>query len=140
MNKKTYDNLLNYIIKEVKVTRDDGQKEYARTDEDVLANFNRISKLANISREKVLMVYLYKHIDGIASYVDGHESQREDVRGRIKDVIVYLTLLWAMIDDTGHGSVSKHTTYNKNTGEVTYNSTEEVMLKEMGFKATKGVE
>ena len=44
------------------------------------------------------MVYLLKHIDGISSYVDGHKSQREDVSGRITDAIVYLFLLWAMID------------------------------------------
>ena len=44
------------------------------------------------------MVYLLKHIDGISSFVNGHQSQREDVRGRITDVIVYLCLLWGMIE------------------------------------------
>ena len=45
------------------------------------------------------MVYLLKHIDGITAYLSGHKSQREDVRGRIKDAIVYLMLLWAMIEE-----------------------------------------
>tara|TARA_R100001594_G_scaffold149739_1_gene208431 strand:- start:93 stop:287 length:195 start_codon:yes stop_codon:yes gene_type:complete len=45
------------------------------------------------------MVYLLKHIDGISSFVNGHHSQREDVRGRITDAIVYLCLLWGMIED-----------------------------------------
>jgi len=45
------------------------------------------------------MVYLLKHIDGITAYLNGHKSQREDVRGRIKDAIVYLMLLWAMIEE-----------------------------------------
>jgi hypothetical protein len=45
------------------------------------------------------MVYVLKHIDGISSFVNGHHSQREDVRGRITDVIVYLCLLWGMIED-----------------------------------------
>jgi len=45
------------------------------------------------------MVFLLKHFDGITSYVDGHKSQREDVRGRIKDAIVYLMLLWGMIEE-----------------------------------------
>jgi|TARA_R100001530_G_scaffold131243_1_gene102779 hypothetical protein len=45
------------------------------------------------------MVYLLKHIDGITAYLAGHKSQREDVRGRIKDAIVYLMLLWAMIEE-----------------------------------------
>jgi len=44
------------------------------------------------------MVYLLKHIDGISSYIEGHRSQREDVSGRIQDSLVYLFLLWAMID------------------------------------------
>jgi len=104
------------IWKEVQLTRDDGQKEYARTDDNVFANFERVAKklsnpanrpdlskddpiFSKVSREKVLLVYLLKHIDGICSHVDGHESQREDVRGRIKDTIVYLMLLWAMIEE-----------------------------------------
>ena len=49
------------------------------------------------------MTYLLKHIDGIMSYCKGHKSQREDVRGRIVDVIVYLTLLWGMIDQEDLG-------------------------------------
>ena len=106
----------DYMLNEVKGTRDDGQKEYARTDDNVFANFERVAKklsnpdnrpdlskddpiFSKVSREKVLLVYLLKHIDGICSHVDGHESQREDVRGRIKDTIVYLMLLWAMIEE-----------------------------------------
>ena len=46
------------------------------------------------------MVYLLKHIDGISSFVNGHKSQREDIRGRITDAIVYLCLLWGMIEET----------------------------------------
>ena len=45
------------------------------------------------------MTYLLKHIDGISAFVNGYTSQREDVRGRITDVIVYLCLLWGMIED-----------------------------------------
>tara|TARA_Y100000593_G_scaffold39261_1_gene75941 strand:- start:356 stop:523 length:168 start_codon:yes stop_codon:yes gene_type:complete len=53
----------------------------------------------DINREKVLLVYLLKHVDGIKAYVNGYQSQREDVRGRITDVIVYLMLLWGMIEE-----------------------------------------
>ena len=90
---------MNHIWKEVQQTRDDGQKEYAHTDENVFANFDRVGSLLSISSEKTLMVYLLKHIDGITAYLSGHKSQREDVRGRIKDAIVYLMLLWAMIEE-----------------------------------------
>ena len=79
--------------------REAGQKEYARKQNNAFANFERIGKSLNLSREKVLLVFLLKHIDGISSYVEGHLSQREDVRGRITDVIVYLCLLWGMIEE-----------------------------------------
>ena len=90
---------MNNIWSQVQQTRDEGQKEYAHTDDNVFANFDRVGSLLSISSEKTLMVYLLKHIDGITAYLSGHKSQREDVRGRIKDAIVYLMLLWAMIEE-----------------------------------------
>ena len=99
MKRMHFDAYFNHILDEVRQTRDDGQKEYARTDDNVFANFERVGKNLNIGKDKVLLVYLLKHIDGICSHIDGHESQREDVRGRIKDAIVYLMLLWGMIEE-----------------------------------------
>ena len=90
---------MNNIWSQVQQTRDEGQKEYAHTDNNVFANFDRVGSLLSISSEKTLMVYLLKHIDGITAHLAGHKSQREDVRGRIKDAIVYLMLLWAMIEE-----------------------------------------
>ena len=90
---------MNNIWNQVQQTRDEGQKEYAHTDDNVFANFDRVGSLLSISSEKTLMVYLLKHIDGITAHLSGHKSQREDVRGRIKDAIVYLMLLWAMIEE-----------------------------------------
>ena len=80
--------------------RDSGQKEYASSSDDVHANFKRVAGSLNISKEKALMVYLLKHIDGISSYIDGNKSQREDVTGRIIDAIVYLFLLYSLINST----------------------------------------
>ena len=79
--------------------REAGQKEYARKKSNAFANFERVADHIDCTREKVLMVYLLKHIDGISSYVNGYKSQREDVRGRITDAIVYLCLLWGMVED-----------------------------------------
>ena len=76
-----------------------GQKEYARKNNNAFANFERVGENLDIQREEVLLVYLLKHIDGICSFVKGHKSQREDVRGRLTDAIVYLCLLWGMIED-----------------------------------------
>jgi hypothetical protein len=126
MNLKTYNQLMDKIIAEVKDTRLQGQKEYARTEDNIFANFDRISDLIDVPSSKVLMTYLYKHIDGIAAYVNGHKSQREDVRGRIKDVIVYLTLLWGMVDEAENLDDLKvvtnagFTEFDKKSGEVKY--------------------
>ncbi len=88
----------NVILPQVKDTRDEGQKEYASCNggDNVFANFERIANLLQVSKEKVLVTYLLKHIEGIVADINGHNSQREPVEGRIKDSIVYLMLLWAM--------------------------------------------
>jgi hypothetical protein len=87
------------IIPTVMRVRDAGQKEYAHDQDNVFANFERIANTLEISREKVLMTYLLKHMDGIAAHIKGHQSQREDVEGRITDGIVYLMLLWGMVEE-----------------------------------------
>jgi len=91
--------LMDKIMKKVTTMRQAGQSEYAHDDDNVFANFNRTSNLLEVDKKKVLMTYMLKHIDGIAAFVKGHKSQREDVRGRITDCIVYLTLLWGMIEE-----------------------------------------
>ena len=106
MTHKKMQTLMNAIIKEVTLTRDEGQKEYAHDEKDVFANFNRVANLLEEDRMKVLMTYMLKHIDGIAAYVKGHKSQREDVTGRITDCMVYLMLLWGMIEEEkGYGTL-----------------------------------
>ena len=76
-----------------------GQQEYAHDDGNAFANFERVAERLGLSREAVLLAYLEKHLDGIHSYVQGHRSQREDVRGRINDAIVYLCLLRGMVEE-----------------------------------------
>ena len=89
----------SHIIPRIMRTRDAGQKEYAHDSDNVFANFERVATSLDITREKVLMTYLLKHMDGISAYTKGHKSQREDVTGRITDAIVYLMLLWAMSEE-----------------------------------------
>lgn len=76
-----------------------GQAEYAHDDSNAFANFERVGNQLGLSREQVLLVYALKHFDGITAHVNGHKSQREDVRGRIKDLRMYLALLWAMVEE-----------------------------------------
>lgn len=79
--------------------RESGQKEYAHKEDNAFANFERLADDLEMDRKKILWVYAMKHRDGIASFLNGYESQREDVRGRIQDLVVYLLLLHCMIDE-----------------------------------------
>ena len=88
------------IQMEISKTRKSGQNEYAHEADNVFANFDRIANALDTTREKVLMTYLLKHVDGIKAYVNGYKSQREDVRGRLADIIVYSMLLWGMIEES----------------------------------------
>ena len=90
---------IDRVMEIVKQTHVQGQKEYAHDEDNVFANFERVGSNLNMPREKALLVYLLKHMDGICSYVDGFEMQRDSFKGRITDAIVYLCLLWAMDDE-----------------------------------------
>ena len=89
----------NEIMPAIRSMRDAGQREYAQDIDEIFANFHRIAEDMDIDRKKVLMTYFLKHVDGINAFVKGHQSQREDVTGRITDCIVYLMLLWGMIKE-----------------------------------------
>ena len=100
MNTEEFKNLFdNEIMPAIRSMRDAGQKEYAQDLDEIFANFHRIAEDMDIDRKKVLMTYFLKHVDGINAFIKGHNSQREDVTGRITDCIVYLMLLWGMIKE-----------------------------------------
>jgi hypothetical protein len=88
--------------------REAGQQEYAHDDANALGNFERTGAELNIPREKVWYIFAKKHWDGILAHINGHRSQREDVRGRIHDLIVYLTLLQAMFEDDIKNEIGAH--------------------------------
>ena len=98
MKSKEMIKLMNTIFDSILKMHKEGQKEYAQDEDNVFANFDRIANQTDTDRKFVLWIYLMKHIDGIAAYINGHKSQREDVRGRITDALVYLIILWAMIN------------------------------------------
>lgn len=88
-------------FKRLQALREAGQQEYAHADENAFANFDRVAEQLKMDRKKVLWTYLFKHLDGIVSYINGHKSQRESVHGRIDDAHVYLELLRGMIIEEG---------------------------------------
>lgn len=94
---------------EIMALREAGQKEYAHDVDNAFANFERAGEDLNLDPMHVVWIFAMKHRDGIVAYLRGHKSQREDVRGRINDLIVYLFILRGMIDEqslkqeTAHG-------------------------------------
>ena len=98
MKSKEMIKLMNTIFDSILKMHKEGQREYAHDEDNVFANFDRIANQTDTDRKFVLWIYLMKHIDGIAAYINGHKSQREDVRGRITDALVYLIILWGMIN------------------------------------------
>ena len=98
MKHKQMLDLMDSIFEHVTNMHTNGQKEYAMDEDNVFANFQRIANQTGNPKEMVLWIYLMKHIDGIASHIKGHVSQRENVKGRLTDAIVYLCILWGMIE------------------------------------------
>lgn len=103
VDKQFVDKVMFDVFFECSELREAGQREYAGA-EKPFGNFERLAEeLSSVSesltRELILWVYAKKHEDGIRSYLNGHKSQREDVRGRINDFIVYMILLRAMIEE-----------------------------------------
>ena len=95
MIKEEMNDLMFHIFR----IRREGQSEYARDIKNVFANFERVASFIRQPKEKVLLTYMIKHVDGLCAYADGHKSQREDVRGRLTDIIVYSILFWGMVVD-----------------------------------------
>lgn len=67
--------------------------------EDALANFKRHAETLGIPPEKVWGVYASKHWDAVLTYIREGEVKSEPVNGRIMDLILYLFLLDALIED-----------------------------------------
>ena len=84
---------------EIMALREAGQKEYAHDESSPFANFERTGADTDVDPLKVLWIFAMKHKDGIAAYIKGHKSQREDVRGRLNDLIVYLLLARGIINE-----------------------------------------
>lgn len=75
-------------------------------DDDRLANFRRNALALGVSPETCLMVYAGKHWDSIQQFVkdmnQGKERTRsEPLSGRADDLIVYLILFKAMLEERG---------------------------------------
>jgi hypothetical protein len=72
---------------------------------DRLANFHRGAKLTGCTPKQVLMIYLSKHYDSLATYIkteaEGEvRKSSEPIEGRIDDLINYCLLLKALVAES----------------------------------------
>ena len=102
--------VMELLFEECKSTRESGQKEYAHGQENAFRNFEALAAELDLNRKKILWIYIKKHLDGILAAINGHISQREPVRGRIKDAIVYLCLLEGMFEEDNASGSGRATT------------------------------
>lgn len=97
--RQTVEHVMRYVFERCHLMRGEGQKEYAHAEDRPFRNFETIANELDLTPMKVLWVYTKKHIDGVIAFIKGHRSQRENIRGRIYDLIVYLVILHAMVDE-----------------------------------------
>jgi len=81
----------------ISISKDKGE-EYTVGSGEKFKNFESVGERLGLSSEKVLLVYLLKHMDSIRYYVlNGTEASEEPIEGRIKDAVNYLCLLYGII-------------------------------------------
>lgn len=94
--------------------------DYAQMEADVNANFTRVGNALKRVYEgprdakyKAFATYMFKHLDAVLGWLAGQEQQKENIHGRIDDLLNYLEMLDSMIADDENASsawapISKH--------------------------------
>jgi|ERR1019366_4461120 hypothetical protein len=99
MTFEEFDIYQEVLLKEVVRMKDTKGKEYSHSG-NRFANFNRLADGLELPNITIAWIYAYKHVDSIISYVkEGKEFSNEGIRGRLVDLIVYLTLIGGMIEE-----------------------------------------
>lgn len=104
-----YDKLIEKTVVTIKELSTLKGGEYAG-DTDRLANFRRNAANLGLNNEDVWSVYASKHWDAVMQYVrdlrDGKTRTRmESISGRADDLIVYLILFKALLEDRNNEAV-----------------------------------
>lgn len=99
-----YNLLLGEIFTNIQQLSRDKGAEYSG-DFDRLANFRRNAEALGLRMEQVWAVYAAKHWDAIMTYVKDLPAgvlrkRSEPIEGRVDDLITYLVLFRAMLDET----------------------------------------
>ena len=102
-NHQRWEELLGSTVASIRSLSEIKGGEYAG-DDDRLANFRRNAASLDLTMEQVWRVYAGKHWDALTQYINdvsaGRERTRlESILGRADDLIVYLVLFKAMVEE-----------------------------------------
>lgn len=102
--------------------------EYAG-DTDRLANFRRNGANLKLPMESVWAVYCAKHWDAVMQYVQDLNSGKDRVRlepisGRVDDIIVYMILFKAMVEEREGRNLPSTTYTGTKIGQPVYGDSE----------------
>lgn len=98
-----YAQLLDHLFTEIRKLAATKGHEYSG-DDDRLENFRRNAAALGVSKETIWAVYAAKHWDALMQYIKDQNvgdmrERAEPITGRVHDLLVYLTLFAAMLDE-----------------------------------------
>ena len=97
---ESFSKLLDIMEKEERDTLKLKGSDYSDSSgKNRLANFERLAERLDSSPEKILAVYMMKHIDAILTYCKDGNVSSEGIEGRILDARNYLALLRLMVEN-----------------------------------------
>ncbi len=80
-------------------------KEYSLSGEDVNNNFKRLSAELGIPPQKILWIFLKKHLDAVLNYINTGKVESEHIDGRIADAVNYLLILSSLLAELEDGRI-----------------------------------
>lgn len=99
MNAKDFDALVDRArVRQDSILKTKGA-DYTRHEEDRLSNFKRSAAAVGIDPLAVWAIFINKHIDAVMAYVKTGKTESEAIQGRMDDIINYVYLGEALIDD-----------------------------------------
>lgn len=108
---KEFDDNAEELISLAKEIRERKRPDYTLGSENVLRNFDTIAVDLDLPPEKIVWVYMKKHLDAILSHVNypNYEAS-EPIEARFADTVNYILLLYSVIkrrNATQHYAVNK---------------------------------
>jgi len=95
---KEFDAFADELIDLAKTIRERKRPDYTLGSENVLRNFDTISEDLQLPPEKIVWIYMKKHLDAILSNINNpYYEASEPINTRFADTFNYILLLYAVI-------------------------------------------